>query len=86
LPGDALEIPLGTGYDLVLVPNLFHHWDRATIQSFLKKVHYAVVPHGRIAIVEFVPNEDRVSSPIPVSFAVSMFITTPAGDAYPGSE
>jgi len=86
LPGDALEIPLGVAYDLVLVPNLLHHWDRGTIQAFLKKVHFSLAPNGRIAIVEFVPNEDRVSPPIPASFVMNMFVTTPEGDAYPASE
>jgi len=86
LPGDALGIPLGTSYDLVLVPNLLHHWDRNTIQAFLKKVHFSLVANGRVAIIEFVPNEDRVSPPIPASFAVNMLVTTPGGDAYPASE
>ncbi|HET7107484.1 MAG TPA: class I SAM-dependent methyltransferase [Candidatus Acidoferrum sp.] len=86
VPGDALELPLGAGYDVVLVPNLLHHWDRATIQSFLKKVRHALAPNGRIAVVEFAPNDDRVSPPVPASFVMNMLVTTPAGDAYPASE
>jgi 4-hydroxy-tetrahydrodipicolinate synthase len=30
LPGNALEVDLGTGFDVVLVPNLLHSLDRAT--------------------------------------------------------
>ena len=86
LPGGALEISLGTGYDVVLVPNLLHHWDRATIQSFLKKARHALAPNGRIAIVEFAPNDDRVSPPVAASFVMNMLVTTAAGDAYPASE
>lgn len=86
LPGDALEVSFGTGFDVVLVPNLLHHWDRATILSFLKKVHHALAPNGRIGIVEFAPNDDRVAPPIPASFVMNMLVMTPAGDAYPASE
>jgi predicted nicotinamide N-methyase len=39
LPGDALEVACGTGFDVVLVPNLLHQWDQATIHRFLRKVH-----------------------------------------------
>lgn len=86
LPGDALEMSFGTGYDVVLVPNLLHHWDRATIQSFLKKTRHSLGPNGRIVIVEFAPNDDRVSPPVAASFVMNMLVTTPAGDAYPASE
>jgi ubiquinone/menaquinone biosynthesis C-methylase UbiE len=86
LPGDALEVRLGTGFDIVLVPNLLHHWDRATIQILLKKVHHALAPGGRIVLVEFAPNDDRVSPPVPAALAMNMLVTTPAGDAYPASE
>src|SRR6266568_4242287 len=55
LPGDAFEVSLGTGFDVVLVPNFLHHWDRVTIEAFLRKVHAALSPAGRIVIVEFAP-------------------------------
>lgn len=32
--------------------------------------------------LEFVPNEDRVSPPVPASFSMTMLASTPAGDAY----
>jgi SAM-dependent methyltransferase len=86
LPGNALEVSYGGGFDVVLVANLLHHWDRATIQVFLKKVHAALAPKGRIVVVEFTPNEDRVSPPIPASFVMNMFANTPGGDAYTVSE
>ncbi len=33
-------------------------------------------------ILEFVPNEDRVSPPIPAAFAMLMLAGTESGDAY----
>jgi len=86
LPGDALEVPFGTDYDVVLVSNLLHHWDRETIHVFLQKVHASLAVGGRIVIVEFVPNEDRVSPPIPAWFVMNMLANTKGGDAYTASE
>jgi ubiquinone/menaquinone biosynthesis C-methylase UbiE len=86
LPGDALEIPFGRDFDLILVPNLVHHWGQATIGKFLKKAHGALAPGGRVAMVEFTPNEDRVSPPAPAAFVMNMLANTEAGDVYTASE
>ena len=40
----------------------------------------------RVAALEFVPNEDRVSPPMTASFSLTMLATTAAGDAYTLSE
>jgi len=82
IAGDAFQVDLGSGYDLVLVPNFLHHFDEATVIPFLKRVHAALRPGGTIAAVEFVPNEDRVSPPIPAMFSLMMLGTTEAGEAY----
>jgi ubiquinone/menaquinone biosynthesis C-methylase UbiE len=86
LAGNALEISLGTGFEAVLVMNLLHHWDHATIQVFLKKCHAALSPGGQIVVVEFAPNDDRISPPIPASFVMNMLVNTPGGDAYTATE
>lgn len=86
LPGDALEISFGTDFDLVLVPNLVHHWDKPTIGRFLKKVHAALAPNGTVAIVEFITNEDRVTPPAPAAFVMNMLANTEAGDVYTARE
>jgi 16S rRNA C1402 N4-methylase RsmH len=52
----------------------------------LKKVHAALAPGGRVAIVEFTPNEDRVSPPAPAAFVMNMLANTEAGDVYTASE
>ena len=44
-----------------------------------------MAPGGRVAIVEFVPNEDRVSPPMPAMFAYIMLATTPGGTSFPPS-
>jgi ubiquinone/menaquinone biosynthesis C-methylase UbiE len=82
LPGSAFETDFGRDYDLILIPNFLHHFDPPTITLFMQKVRSALKPGARAAIVEFVPNEDRVTPPIPASFSMTMLISTPSGDAY----
>jgi 2-polyprenyl-3-methyl-5-hydroxy-6-metoxy-1,4-benzoquinol methylase len=86
LPGSAFEVDFGGPYDAVLLTNFLHHFDQPTCTSLLKKVHGALRPGGRAATLEFVPNEDRVSPPMPAAFAMTMLASTVAGDAYPLSE
>jgi 2-polyprenyl-3-methyl-5-hydroxy-6-metoxy-1,4-benzoquinol methylase len=82
LPGSAFETEFGSGYDLVLIPNFLHHFDPPTCVTFMRKVHAALKPGGRAAIVELVPNPDRVSPPTAAAFSMMMLATTPTGDAY----
>ena len=84
--GSIFEVDIGSGYDLVLIPNFLHHFDVETIETLLRKLHAALVPGGRVATLEFVPDEDRVSPPMPATFSLIMLADTPAGDAYTRAE
>jgi ubiquinone/menaquinone biosynthesis C-methylase UbiE len=86
LPGNAFKSDLGSGYDLALVTNFVHAFDREVNIGLLKRIHAALVPGGRIALAEMVPNEDRVSPPPQATFALSMLVGTHGGDAYTFSE
>jgi 2-polyprenyl-3-methyl-5-hydroxy-6-metoxy-1,4-benzoquinol methylase len=86
LPGSAFDVDFGGPYDAVLLTNFLHHFDNATCVNLLKKVRSALKPGGRAATLEFVPNEDRVSPPMPAAFAMTMLTTTAQGDAYTLSE
>jgi predicted nicotinamide N-methyase len=82
LAGDAFRTDFGTGYDVALVTNFLHHFDQPTCTNFLRKVHAALKPAGRVVVLEFVPNPDRVSPPIPARFSLTMLAGTTSGDAY----
>jgi len=82
MPGSAFDVDFGSGYDLALITNFLHHFDVSTCTVFLRKVCESLVVGGRAAIVEFVPNPDRVSPPGPAAFSMMMLGTTPSGDAY----
>jgi SAM-dependent methyltransferase len=82
IPGSAFEVEFGEGYDLVLLTNFLHHFDPATNEQLLRKVHAALKPGGRAVTLEFIPNPDRISPTIPATFSLMMLGTTPQGDAY----
>jgi 2-polyprenyl-3-methyl-5-hydroxy-6-metoxy-1,4-benzoquinol methylase len=86
IAGSAFEVDLGSGYDLVLIPNFLHHFDAPTNVALLKKIRAAMNPGGQVATIEFVPNEDRVTPPQAASFSMMMLGGTPGGDAYPFAE
>lgn len=86
LSGSAFEVDWGDGYDLILLPNFLHHFDPETCVTLLRKVRASLSPAGRVLVIEFVPNADRVSPPDPAVFSYVMLLTTPHGDAYTADE
>jgi tRNA A58 N-methylase Trm61 len=84
--GSAFEVDLGTGYDYVLLTNIFHHFDIPTCEKLMKRTLAALKPGGKAVTLEFVPNEDRVSPPTAASFSLVMLANTDVGDAYTFAE
>ncbi len=85
-PGSAFDVDYGTGYDVVLLTNFLHHFDKTTCETLLRKVHAALAEGGRAVALEFVPNDDRITPPQAASFSMQMLGGTPAGDAYTFAE
>jgi 2-polyprenyl-3-methyl-5-hydroxy-6-metoxy-1,4-benzoquinol methylase len=85
-PGSAFEAELGVDYDVVLLTNIFHHFDKETCVQLMRRAHQALKADGRAVTLEFVPNEDRVSPPTAAAFSLLMLVETDAGDAYTFSE
>ncbi|MCB1207019.1 MAG: methyltransferase domain-containing protein [Verrucomicrobiae bacterium] len=84
--GDAFTVDLEGDYDLALVPNFLHHFNVSDCVRFLKRIHAALRPGGRVLIIEFVPEDDRITPPEVASFSLVMLGSTPEGDAYSKSE
>jgi len=84
--GSAFDVDLGSGYDIVLIPNFLHHFDPATNESLLRKVHAALSPGGIALTPDFIPNEDRITPARDAMFSLQMLGATPHGDAYTFAE
>lgn len=82
LRGDAFTVTFPQACDVVLVTNLYHHFDLPTCEQLARKVRAALKPGGIALTLEFVPNDDRISPPVPATFSLMMLGLTPAGDAY----
>jgi ubiquinone/menaquinone biosynthesis C-methylase UbiE len=82
IAGSAFEAEFGSGYDVILLTNFLHHFDPPTCETLLRKVRAALAEGGVAVTLEFVPNEDRVTPPIPAAFSLVMLAGTPGGDAY----
>jgi 2-polyprenyl-3-methyl-5-hydroxy-6-metoxy-1,4-benzoquinol methylase len=78
IPGDALSVDLGADYDLALVTNFCP--DLAATTAMLSRVHAALAPGGRVALLEAMLNDDRISPPAAASLNLTLLATTPSGE------
>ena len=86
IPGSAFDADLGNGYDAVLITNFLHHFDPTTNETLLRRFFAAMSSGGQLVILEFVPNEDRLSPPPAAMFSLIMLANTERGDAYTFTE
>lgn len=85
-PGDAFKADYGSDFDLALLTNFFHHFDRETNVALMRRIREAVRPGGRVITLEFIPNDDRVTPPEQAMFGIVMLANTPSGDVYTFNE
>ncbi|MFO0979706.1 MAG: class I SAM-dependent methyltransferase [Planctomycetaceae bacterium] len=86
LPGDVMTIDYPGSFDCILLTNFLHHFSQSVCEALLRRLKERLNPGGMIVTLEFVPNENRISPPIPATFALTMLMTTGEGDAYTFAE
>ncbi len=83
LPGDLNEVSFGREkFDLTLLGNIVHSLGEGPARSLFARLHPALRPQGRLAIIDFIPDEDRTGPPAPVLFALNMLLQTEEGDSF----
>lgn len=83
LAGDLNEVSFGAArFDLAILGNIVHSEGEGSARRLFRRLHTALRPGGRIAIVEFVPADDRTGPPPAVLFALNMLVNTENGDTY----
>jgi len=80
--GNALEDDLEGPYDLIFLSNVVHIYSAAINQQLLGRCAAALEPGGRLAIKDFLLDEDRLNPPGGAVFAVNMLVSTEGGDCY----
>ncbi|MFA5322448.1 MAG: class I SAM-dependent methyltransferase [Smithella sp.] len=86
ISGNAFEVDWGNNYDLILLPNILHHFDPDGCIFLLGKARQSLCANGSVFVIDIMPNPDRVAPSEQAAFAFFMLATTPHGDAYTGSE
>jgi len=84
IPGDALSVEFGGGYDLALITNFLP--DLGAIEGLLKRIHSALGEDGRVALFELVLDEDQASPPAAVELDLTLLATTPSGETRTASQ
>lgn len=82
LSGSALEVPLGGPYDVALVVRFLHLLSQYDCEGFLRRLHVALAPEGRMVALHATLNEDRVSPPFAAMMNFNILATTPSGQLY----
>jgi 2-polyprenyl-3-methyl-5-hydroxy-6-metoxy-1,4-benzoquinol methylase len=86
IPGSVFDADLGSGYDVVVLANLLHFYGEAENIALLTKARQALKPGGIAVIVEFAPDDDRITPGNQGAFALFMLATTADGDTYTVNE
>jgi SAM-dependent methyltransferase len=83
LEGDLRTADLGTAkFDAAVLGHICHSEGPVHTPALLRKVARALRPGGTLAIVEFVPDDDRSGPAGPLLFALNMLVHTTEGDTF----
>jgi ubiquinone/menaquinone biosynthesis C-methylase UbiE len=83
LRGDLKRVDFGEGrFDVALLGNIVHSEGEASSRDLFWRLHRALRPGGRLAVVDLIPDDDRAGPPYPLIFALNMLVHTEAGDTY----
>ncbi len=87
MAGDLEEMALPPqAFDLALLANICHTLGAIATQKTLQKLAKTLKPGGRVAIVDFVPDDRRAQPGWPMIFGVNMLITSPEGNVFTAAE
>lgn len=75
IPGDAFRTGFAGPYDIVLAANIAHHFEPSANIRLFRKCRAALNPNGRLVVLDFVIDDDRVSPPAEAGFAIHLFAT-----------
>lgn len=79
IPGDALTVDFGAGYDLAVVTNFLP--DLGSTEGLLTRIRASLVEGGRVALFELMLNDDEISPLAAVDLNLALLATTPSGEA-----
>jgi SAM-dependent methyltransferase len=84
--GDLNADDFGTGHDLVLISAICHMNGPAANADLIRRAARALVPGGRVVVLDHILEPDRTAPVAGAIFAVNMLVNTPAGGNYTEAE
>jgi len=81
-PGDIFTADLGSGYDLAIASQIYHHFDVGQNVKLSRRILESLRPGGELVIHDAIPDEQRAERSFPLFFAVVMLATTDHGDTF----
>jgi SAM-dependent methyltransferase len=84
--GDYLADPLPKGFDLVFLSAVIHSNSPEQNASLLASCAAVLNPGGRVAVVDWVMDDDRVTPAVGAFFALNMLVATDGGDTFTEGE
>jgi 2-polyprenyl-3-methyl-5-hydroxy-6-metoxy-1,4-benzoquinol methylase len=84
--GDFITDPLGKGYDLVFISQIFHAYPEDENIELLKKCADSLNPGGGVAVQETPVSEDLTQPATSALFSVNMLVNTVGGRCYSPAE
>lgn len=82
IEGDFHSDSIGSGYDLVLISQIFHAFSADENIALLCKSRKALNPGGRVAVQEFPIDGTLTAPPHSALFSVNMLVATEMGRCY----
>jgi ubiquinone/menaquinone biosynthesis C-methylase UbiE len=86
IAGDFHIDGIGSGYDLILLSQIFHAYSSEENIALLRKCNKALIRSGRVAVQEFPINEMRTAPAHSALFSVNMLVGTEKGRCYSPKE
>jgi 2-polyprenyl-3-methyl-5-hydroxy-6-metoxy-1,4-benzoquinol methylase len=81
IEGNFFEVDFQGPYDLILLSNIFHHFDAPTCESLMKKAAGAVAPGGRLVVNDYM-YDPELKNPMGALFAVTMLVASRKGQTH----
>jgi len=82
IAGDFHIDSIVSGYDLILLSQIFHAYSAEDNIALLRKCKKALNPGGRVVVQEFPINDMRTAPPHSALFSVNMLVGTEKGRCY----
>jgi ubiquinone/menaquinone biosynthesis C-methylase UbiE len=86
IAGDFHVDSIGSGYDLILLSQIFHAFSEEENIALLRKCKTAVNLGGKVVVQEFPISDNRTSPPHSALFSVNMLVGTERGRCYSPKE